>query len=99
MVSYPVRTLPATQVKNRFGAVLREVMRTGGPILVERGGQPVAVLLSLQAYEETCRASLPSADRIDLARAAFGMWAERQDIDEGWLERGRQHWRSEWSDA
>lgn len=95
-----VRALSATEVKNRFGAVLREVMRTGGPILVERDGRPVAVILSVHAYEESCRLPLLSAaDRAALARAAFGMWAGREDIDDDWLQRGRQHWRSAWPDA
>jgi len=95
-----IRTLSATEVKNRFGAVLREVARTGGPILVERSGRPVAVILSVSAYEETRRASLPPAtDRVGLARAAFGMWATREDIDDKWLKRGRQQWRSEWADV
>jgi len=94
-----MRTLSATEVKNRFGAVLREVTRTGGPILIERDGCPVAVILSLQAYEEACRMPLsPPADRIERARAAFGMWAGREDIGEEWLQRGRR-WRSEWSDV
>ena len=94
-----VRALSATEVKNRFGAVLREVMRTGGPILVERGGRPVAVILSVRTYEDTCRLPLLSAtDRPALARATFGMWAGREDIDE-WLDRGRQRWRSAWPDA
>lgn len=37
--------------------------------------------------------------QVELARAAFGMWANRQDIDDEWLERGRQQWRSKWPDA
>lgn len=95
-----MRTLSATEVKNRFGAVLREVARTGGPILVERDGHPVAVILSARTYEETCRQPLPSAaDQVELARAAFGMWGGREDIDDEWLERSRGRWRSEWPDA
>lgn len=95
-----VRSLSATEAKNRFGSVLREVVRTGGPILVERDGHPVAVILSVRAYEETCRLPLlHGLNRTELARAAFGMWAEREDINDEWLERGRQRWRSVWPDA
>jgi prevent-host-death family protein len=94
------RTLSATEVKNRFGAVLRELARTGGPVLVERGGKPVAVILSIQTYEETQRVIPSSADHlVELARASFGMWAGRQDIDATWLERNRERWQSEWTDA
>ena len=95
-----IRTLSATEVKNNFGAVLREVNHTGGPIVVERAGRPVAVILSVRAYEETYRAPLlPAADRIARARAAFGMWVGREDIGDDWLVQGRQHWQSEWPDA
>jgi len=95
-----IRTLSATEVKNSFGAVLREVNHTGGPIVVERAGRPVAVILSVRAYEETCRAPLlPTAGRIALARAAFGMWAGREDIGDDWLVHSRQRWQSEWPDA
>ena len=95
-----IRTLSATEVKNKFGAVLREVNRTGVPIVVERAGRPVAVILSVRAYEEICRVPLsPPADRMALARAAFGMWASREDIGDDWLVRSRQRWQSEWPDA
>lgn len=93
------KVFSATEAKNRFGAVLREVARTGGPIFIERGGRPAAVILSLRNYEETCSVlSPPAADQSDLARAAFGMWSGREDIDDEWLARGRQRWQSEWSD-
>ena len=95
-----IRTVSATEAKNRFGAVLREVCRTGGPILIERAGRPVAVMLSVRAYEAACRApGLSAPDQMGRARAAFGMWAGREDIDSNWLERGRRRWRSEWVDA
>lgn len=95
-----MRTLSATEVKNRFGAVLRELARTGGPILVERDGHAVAVIMSLHAYERACKGqALPAAHQIEHARAAFGMWAEREGITEDWLLSGRSRWRSEWLHA
>ena len=42
MPNSPIRTLYATETKNRFGAVLRKLSRTGGPVLIERAGRPVA---------------------------------------------------------
>jgi prevent-host-death family protein len=91
-------TLPATEVKNRFGHVLREVARTGGPIVVERDGRAVAVILSIEAYRRL-RPARQNANRRALAQAAFGMWSARTEIDDEWLERGRQRWHSEWVDA
>jgi prevent-host-death family protein len=89
------RVLAATEVKNRFGQVLSEIRRTGGPIVVQRGGKPVAVILSIESYERL-RPKRTQANRRDAALAAFGMWAERADIDDEWLARGRARWRSEW---
>jgi len=99
MENKPVRTLSATEAKNRFGAVLREVARTSGPIPVERNGKAVVVILSVSAYEEECRRPLPLAPTGPTRRAAFGIWATREDIDDGWLARGRRRWWSEWPDA
>ena len=94
-----VKRISATEARKRFGAVLREVETTGKPILIERRGRAVAVLLSVTAYEDSSRASKTEMDdRLTLARAAFGMWANRPDIDDLWLQRGRERWRSNWSD-
>ena len=91
----PLKYLPATEVKNRFGRVLREVTKTGGPIYVERDGKPVAVILSVPEYERTRRIPLP-VDKAELARNAFGMWADRADIDDDWVGEGRARWESKW---
>jgi prevent-host-death family protein len=93
----PLKYLPATEVKNRFGRVLREVTKTGGPIYVERDGKPVAVILSVREYERTQRVHLPT-DKADLAHDAFGMWAGRTDIDDKWINEGRARWESVWED-
>lgn len=45
------KTVSATDAKNRFGGVLREVTQTDEPIVVERDGKPVAVILSMSAYQ------------------------------------------------
>ncbi len=89
------QVMPATEVKNRFGQVLSEIRRTGGPIIVQRGGKPVAVILSIESYERL-RPKRTQANRRDAALAAFGMWAERADIDDEWLARGRARWRNGW---
>jgi prevent-host-death family protein len=92
------QVLPATEVKNRFGQVLGEIARTGGPIIVERGGKAVAVILGIEAYRRL-RPAGRAADRRALALEGFGMWAGRADIDDDWLTQGRARWHSEWVNA
>ena len=93
------RVLPATEVKNRFGRVLNEIARTGGPIIVERGGKAVAVIIGMEAFERLRPRPARARDRSALALEAFGMWANREDIDETWAERGRARWKSDWSNG
>ncbi|MBE2221608.1 MAG: type II toxin-antitoxin system Phd/YefM family antitoxin [Anaerolineae bacterium] len=84
----------ATEVKNRFGKVLREAAQYGEPIIVERDGKPVAVIMSIEAYERTQTKTLQPAPQLD---ELFGMWADRADMDEDWLANGRSRWQSDWS--
>jgi prevent-host-death family protein len=92
------KSLPATEVKNRFGRVLREISRTGGPIIVERDGRPVAVILSLGEYLRLQPQGAPFNEESDLLKASFGLWVGREDIDENWLAGGRSQWESKWAD-
>lgn len=34
---------------------------------------------------------------IELTRAVFGMWSDRKDITDVWLEKGRAKWKNEFS--
>lgn len=43
--------ISATEARVHLGAVLDRLQQDGGPIIVERGGQAQAVLLSLATYE------------------------------------------------
>lgn len=94
----PIKYLPATEVKNRFGRVLREVAKSGGPIYVERDGKSVAVILSIREYERTKRIRLSPA-KIEILRDAFGMWTGRADITEDWIREGRARWESDWKNG
>jgi prevent-host-death family protein len=91
----PVKYLPATEVKNRFGRVLREIAKSGGPIYIERDGKSVAVILSVREYERTKRVKLSPA-KAELLKSTFGMWANRTDITSDWLTTGRMKWESDW---
>lgn len=88
------KSYSATEVKNRFGKVLREAAQYGEPIVVERDGKPVAVIMSMEAYERTRQKTPEPADKLD---DVFGMWANREEMDEDWLVNGRSRWESDWS--
>lgn len=91
-----IKSLPATEVKNRFGRVLREVSKSGGPIIVERDGKPVAVIVSVSEYERLQKWPLAPAEDDLLLQGAFGLWSQREDIDDNWLTEGRARWESTW---
>jgi len=93
-----IKYVPATEAKNRFGRVLREVAASGGPIYIQRDGKPVAVLLSIREYERTRRGKM-TPKRTEMLRSAFGMWVNRTDIDDNWLKEGRARWESDWKNG
>ena len=84
----------ATEAKNRFGQIVRLARRTGQPVFVESRGEPVVVIVSVETFERYRKFSADPAER---ARQAFGMWAERTELDEAWLTQGRERWRSRWA--
>jgi prevent-host-death family protein len=90
--------IPATEVKNRFGRVLRQVMQSDNPIIIERDGKPVAVLLSMAAWQALRPPESLLATDADLLESAFGLWDDRPDIDDDWLTSGRANWESNWRD-
>ena len=45
------RVITATEARIHFGEVMREVVENQEPIVVERGGKPQIVLLSIDTYE------------------------------------------------
>ena len=92
------KKLSATEVKNRFGRVLREIMQTGNPIIVQRGNKPVAVIMSMAEYERVFADELQESEPDALVQKSFGMWANRE-IDEDWLADGRSRWESSWTDG
>lgn len=42
----------ALQIRQSFGKILKKLKKEGEPILVEKGRQPVAVLISLEDFQE-----------------------------------------------
>lgn len=90
--------IPATEVKNRFGRVLRQVTQSDNPIIIERDGKPVAVLLSIAAWQALCSPENLPTTNADLLDSVFGLWADRPEIDDDWLANGRSQWESNWRD-
>lgn len=45
-----MKTVSATEARVRFGELLRHVATERTPVMVERGGKPLAVVLSLDEY-------------------------------------------------
>ena len=64
-------TIPATIVKNKFGQVIQQANQTGEPIFVEKRGRPVAVILSVESYNELARINVN--DTVPQVEAAFGV--------------------------
>lgn len=47
-----MKTVSATEAKNRLGAFLREVSRGENDVIIESHGKPTAVLLSYETYRQ-----------------------------------------------
>jgi prevent-host-death family protein len=62
-------SVSATEARVRFGELLRRVVEDGETIVVERGGAPRAVVLSITAYEQMMAALRPEDWRAGLDRA------------------------------
>jgi prevent-host-death family protein len=45
------RIVTATEARVRFGELMQRVVRTQQPVIVERGGKPQVVVLSIPQYE------------------------------------------------
>jgi prevent-host-death family protein len=71
-----MRTVNALEIRNRLGALLDDLERTGEPVIVSKGRRPRAVLISVEDFqrrfvdrqtEDQRRALL---ERVKAARAA-----------------------------
>jgi prevent-host-death family protein len=47
-----MRSINALQLRHSLGNILKLLQKSGDPILVQRGKQPVAVLISVKDYQE-----------------------------------------------
>lgn len=67
-----MKTATATDIKNRFGEYLQSAIRE--PVLIEKTGKPVAVLMSLDDYE-----------RLSALEDAYWIMKAREAEAEGYL--------------
>lgn len=72
-----MKTIPATKVKNQFGAVLDAALTE--PVMVQKSGRPSVVMLSVQEYERLV--ALEDAYWAERAtRAEAGGWASAAEV-------------------
>ena len=64
------RTVTATQARVGFGGLMQEVVDRDEPVVVERGGQPMVVVLSFQRYQRMAEGRPDNHWRAVLDRAA-----------------------------
>ncbi len=50
------RTVSATEARIHFGELMRQVVQSHEPIIIERSGEPHVVVLSVAEYERLLRA-------------------------------------------
>jgi prevent-host-death family protein len=87
------QVMSATRVRTQFGKVMREVMSTGEPVIVERDGEPAVAVISLADLARL--QELQSSD-IRPANQALLKWLDQyeQTVDaaetEWWLEFDRE---------
>jgi prevent-host-death family protein len=70
------RTIGAVDVRRRLGNVLDEVATKGDHYIVERHGEPVAVVVPLHLYEQWRRQRNAFFDRVEAAARRANMSEE-----------------------
>jgi prevent-host-death family protein len=71
-----MRTVNALEVRNRLGALLDDLERTGEPVIVSKGRRPRAVLISVEDFQrrfvdrQTEEQRQALLDRVRAARTA-----------------------------
>lgn len=90
------RQIGTTELRQRLTDVIQAIKEEKVAYVVETFGRPQVVIVSVEEYRrlETLRAERAPMD--EAARSAFGMWRDREDIDDDWLRRSRERWDSAW---
>ncbi len=93
------RAIGATELRQKLTDVIQAIKEEKVIYVVETFGRPQVVVMDLHEYRRLQAAQSPPQAAQELARAAFGMWREREDIDERWLDQVREPWQSAWKEA
>lgn len=70
------KTVSATEARVHLGEVLDDLVRGGDEVVIERNGEPVAVLMSIQQRDALARRNNAEAllARADRTRAMVARW-------------------------
>lgn len=85
---------PLSDLKTQTSEVIQQAQESGRPVVLTRHGRGVAVVLSIQAFEDL----QSTAERLQLQRAiedaeqeiAGGKWVEHSEVSEKLRRRGLQ---------
>lgn len=92
------RQIGATELRQRLTDVIQAVKEESVVYIVETFGRPQVVVIDLDEYRRLQTAQVGRTETLKLAQEAFGMWRDRDDIDDEWLVRIREPWYSMWKE-
>lgn len=92
------RQIGTTELRQRLTDVIQAVKEEKVVYVVETFGRPQVVIVGVDAYRQLQTLGPPGENTVELARSAFGMWAEREGMDDEWLNRNRRQWYSPWQE-
>ena len=88
----------ATELRQKLTDVIQAVKEESVVYIVETFGRPQVVVIDLDEYRRLQTDKPDRTETLKLAQEAFGMWRDRDDIDDEWLERIREPWYSTWKE-
>lgn len=68
------KTVNTVEAKNRFNELIAQVNRTKNPLIVEKRGQPVAVVLDYESYQKQKGQKAGKADERDTFIEELEAW-------------------------
>lgn len=84
------RQIGTTELRQRLTDVIQAVKEEKVAYVVETFGRPQVVIISLKVYRRLKDATLAGPATTELAQDAFGMWGNRDEIDDDWLKHSRE---------